>query len=174
MAYVSQTSILFPVSVYENIAYGLPDSSPLRHPENIHNAARQAGIHDFLSSLQDGYNTVLGDGGLSLSGGQAQRVNIARALARRPTLLVLDEPTSALDGENAAIVRQTIRQMMQTAQTQNRRMAIVLVTHNPEMMRVADTILVLDGGTVVAEGTYDQLLRNGGVFTDLVHSTLDE
>lgn len=112
MALVSQHPILFPNTVAENIAYGIPTTSELRSRRNIIAAAREAGIDEFISSLPNGYDTRIGDGGQGLSGGQAQRICIARALARMPQVLILDEPTSALDEENAQLVRGSIRRLM--------------------------------------------------------------
>ncbi|TKA81196.1 hypothetical protein B0A55_02632 [Friedmanniomyces simplex] len=108
---VLQTPTLFAATVAENIAYGLDDGSPYNNLDAVIDAAQQAGIHDFVTSLPLGYDTLIGDGGMGLSGGQAQRVAIARALVRKPSVLVLDEATSALDVESAALVRQTIKEL---------------------------------------------------------------
>lgn len=169
ISYVSQTPFLFPGTIAENIAYGLPDDSPYRRSHYIYRAAKQAGIHDYVSSLSQGYATVVGEGGQALSGGQAQRVSIARALVREPQILVLDEPTSALDAYNAGLIRETITEL--TQKNYNNKygdMAIVLVTHSKDMMRVADNIVVLDEGLKVEEGTYSELLRMRGTFASLV------
>ncbi|KND93820.1 Alpha-factor-transporting ATPase [Tolypocladium ophioglossoides CBS 100239] len=167
-AYVSQSPFLFPATVAENIAYGLAPDSPHRRPESIVLAAQAAGLHDFIASLPRGYNTIVGDGGQALSGGQAQRLSIARALVRRPRLLVLDEPTSALDAENAATIRQAIRELVQRSRRGASAMAIVLVTHSDEMMRVADKIVVLDHGVKVEEGSYRELAQARGPFRQLI------
>ncbi|KAK6201864.1 ATP-dependent permease [Pestalotiopsis sp. IQ-011] len=97
IAYVPQQPFLFPTTIRGNIIYGLPDSSEFLDLANVERAARRAGILDFVMSLSDGFNTLVGDGGQDLSGGQAQRICLARALVRHPKLLILDEPTSALD-----------------------------------------------------------------------------
>ncbi|KAK0385112.1 hypothetical protein NLU13_7590 [Sarocladium strictum] len=173
LAYVSQTPFLFPASIADNIAYGLPDGSPDRQLHAIMRAAEAAGVHEFISSLPDGYATLVGDGGQALSGGQSQRVNIARALIRRPQLLVMDEPTSALDTENAELIRQTIRDLIFQAKRRRTEMAIVLVTHSREMMTVADKIVVMDSGQVVEEGTFPQLWEQGGTFTHLISGGTD-
>ncbi|KAK0712842.1 P-loop containing nucleoside triphosphate hydrolase protein [Lasiosphaeria miniovina] len=114
-------------------------------------AARQAGIHDFIASLPAGYDTAVGEGGQAVSGGQAQRLSIARALARRPRLLVLDEPTSALDAAAAEGVRRVVRDLVSESVRggDGSGMAVVVITHSKEMMRVADTIAMVDQGTVV-------------------------
>jgi ATP-binding cassette subfamily B (MDR/TAP) protein 1 len=163
-AYVPQHPFLFPGTIRENILYGLPDSSTLAY--NLLIASRQAGLHTFVSSLPEGYNTPVGDGsGLSLSGGQMQRVAIARALVRRPKLLVLDEPTSSLDASSAEEIRSVIKALVQE---QGREMAVVVVTHSKEMMKVVDRIAVIQGGVVAEVGTYENLLVKGGCFTALV------
>ncbi|PNH35644.1 hypothetical protein BJF96_g1214 [Verticillium dahliae] len=166
MAFVPQAPFLFPASIAENIAYGLPDASPLRSQASLDHAARAAGIHDFVISLPGGYGTLIGEGGQTLSGGQAQRVCIARALARRPKLLVMDEPTSALDAETAEMVKGTIRGLI--AEAGESGMAVVIVTHAREMMQLAERILVLEDGSVVEEGTCEELRGRNGAFARLV------
>ncbi|KAF5691096.1 ABC transporter [Fusarium denticulatum] len=161
MAYVPQTPFLFPATIAENIVYGLSEVSHLRQFPSILAAARAAGIHEFITTLPDGYNTRVGDGGQALSGGQAQRLSIARALVRKPRLLVLDEPTSALDAESAEMIRHT---MQKIAKKSRRDMAIVVVTHSKEMMAIADRIVVLEDGAKVEEGTYHELLQARGAF----------
>ncbi|KAI0448963.1 P-loop containing nucleoside triphosphate hydrolase protein [Xylaria acuta] len=181
IGYVPQAPFLFPASIAGNIAYGLLEDSPLRTPANIEQAAREAGIHDFIRSLPDGYDTIVGDGGQALSGGQAQRVCIARALARRPKILVLDEPTSALDAESAEGIRRTIQRLLDPDRYSNRdnfvgtgkhhkqeRLCVIMVTHSQEMMRMADRIIVIDLGRVVESGTYGELCEKKGKFAELI------
>jgi ATP-binding cassette subfamily B (MDR/TAP) protein 1 len=112
IAIVSQTPVLFPGSIAENIAYGLSPSSHLTTPDNIRAAAEAAGAAEFIESLPQGYRTIVGEGGTGLSGGQAQRVAIARALIREPDILILDEATSALDVESAGTIRDTIHRLV--------------------------------------------------------------
>ncbi|KAE8861948.1 hypothetical protein PTNB73_07502 [Pyrenophora teres f. teres] len=112
IAIVSQTPVLFPGTIAQNIAYGLSPSLPEASIESIRAAAEAAGVEDFIDSLPQGYNTLVGEGGTGLSGGQAQRLSIARALVRNPDILVLDEATSALDGVSAGVVRDTIRRLV--------------------------------------------------------------
>lgn len=162
VGYVSQTPFLFPDTVATNIAYGLSTVSL----DDVKQAAQEAGIHSFIQSLPQGYRTVLGDGGQALSGGQAQRINIARALVRRPQLLILDEPTSALDAESAALVSSTLQNTMQARGN----MAIVMVTHSIDMMRAADSIIVIADGTNVGEGTYKSLQQTCSEFRHLIHN----
>ena len=151
---VSQTPVLFPASVKDNITYGLESDSPLIcEPALIHSAARMAGIHDFVMSLPCKYETQVGDGELSLSGGQAQRIGLARAFVRKPQVLILDEPTSALDATAAEGIRKVLRELVQRENT-----AVMCVTHDPEMMKAADRIVVLDQGHVEEEGSWAALM----------------
>ncbi|CAG9943042.1 unnamed protein product [Clonostachys rosea f. rosea IK726] len=164
MAYVAQFPFLFPGTISENIIYGLPIDSPYRHMRDIQHAAQAAGVDEWIDSLPQGYHTRVGDGGQALSGGQAQRLGIARALVRRPRLLVMDEPTSALDAESAATIRETIKGLKS-----NRDMGIVVVTHSSEMMSMADRVIMLgQGGVVLQEGGFSELLAEGGPFLRLV------
>jgi ATP-binding cassette subfamily B (MDR/TAP) protein 1 len=112
MAIVSQTPVLFPGTIAENIAYGLSPSLPEASMGSIQAAAEAAGVSEFIDSLPQGYNTLIGEGGTGLSGGQAQRLSIARALVRNPDILILDEATSALDVTSANIIRDTILRLV--------------------------------------------------------------
>ncbi|PHH93247.1 hypothetical protein CDD83_9517 [Cordyceps sp. RAO-2017] len=168
MAYVPQSPFVFPASVVENIAYGLAPDSPYRRGTCVVQAAQAAGLHDFIVSLPQGYNTPVGDGGQALSGGQAQRLSIARALVRQPRLLVMDEPTSALDADSAQTIRQTVRRLVRSGTAWQRDVAVVVVTHSREMMQAADRIVVLESGAKVEEGSYGGLVQRKGPFLQLV------
>ncbi|EPE27653.1 P-loop containing nucleoside triphosphate hydrolase [Glarea lozoyensis ATCC 20868] len=156
LAYVPQQSLLFPTTIHQNIIYGLPEISPLATLSCATQACIDAGIHEFIVSLPNGYHTLLGDGGMGLSGGQAQRICIARALVRRPKVLVLDEATSALDAVSARGVRDVLVRL------RGRGTAVVCVSHDVEMMRVADWVVVVEDGAVVEEGGFEELVRRRG------------
>ena len=131
---------------------------------DIEGAARAAGIHDFILSLPLGYATRIGDGGQGLSGGQAQRIAIARAFLGYPKVIILDEATSALDTESAAVVRRSITHIVKEQQD----MTVIVITHDKEMMKVAERIVVLDKGKVVESGSYEDLARKEGQFSRLI------
>ncbi|EFY91496.1 ABC a-pheromone efflux pump AtrD [Metarhizium acridum CQMa 102] len=169
MAYVPQKPFLFPATIAENIAYGIQSASSQSLLESVIQAAKAAGIHEFIISLPNAYETVVGDGGQTLSGGQSQLVNIARALARRPKLLILDEPTSSLDADSAATVRSAILTLIRSSQGKTRGMAVVVATHCVKMMQVVDEVVLLDAGTKVDQGTYTSLVANRGPLRRLVH-----
>jgi ATP-binding cassette subfamily B (MDR/TAP) protein 1 len=155
---VPQSPLLFPTTILENIIYGLPESSPFHSLEAAQRAATHAGIHSFIMSLDAGYSTLIGDGGMGLSGGQTQRLALARALVRRPKLLILDEATSALDGGNAQLVKELVGRLVGEG------VAVVLVSHSLEMVKVADCVLVLEKGRIVESGGFEELCGRGGVF----------
>lgn len=158
IAIVPQTPVMFPLTVAQNIAYGLDEKSPLADMKSIREAATVAGIDEFISSLPEGYDTVIGMGGTGLSGGQAQRVAIARAIVRKPRLLILDEATSGLDAESVVVVRSMVREM-----SKNGDCGVLVVTHEREMMRMCEDIIVLGrGGAVVETGGFDDLLTKKG------------
>ena len=165
---VPQTPVLFPTTLYENIVYGIPEKSSYRSIKNVRNAARQAGIDDWISTLPQTYDTLVGEDGGGLSGGQAQRVAIARVLVRDVKCLVLDECTSALDTESAALVRDTIVRVTKDKRENGGGMTVIMITHNIEMMRIADDVVMLDKGSVAEEGGFDDLMRRKGSFWKLV------
>jgi ATP-binding cassette subfamily B (MDR/TAP) protein 1 len=169
-AYVPQHPFLFPATIRENIVYGLHADSPYRDLDSVVAAAKLACIHDFIISLPEGYSTPVGEGGMGLSGGQAQRVSIARALVRKPKLLVLDEPTSSLDAEGAEGVREAIQGLMgQSRQGEGGEgLTIVAITHSREMMKIVSRIVVMDEGFVAEEGGFEELLARRGNFTALL------
>ncbi|KAK5573661.1 ATP-dependent permease [Exophiala xenobiotica] len=156
IAIVPQTPVLFSATVRENITYGLQTGTSLVSATCIESAARAAGIHEFIQSLPQGYATIIGDGGLGVSGGQGQRIVVARALIRDPKILILDEATSALDHESAGVIRDSIINLIRTKEG---KMTVVVVTHAKEMMSFADHVIVLENGSVAEEGAYQELLR---------------
>jgi ATP-binding cassette subfamily B protein len=152
ISYVPQEPLLFHRSVSENIAYGNPGVSRAK----IIQAAKLAHAHGFISSLKDGYDTIVGERGVKLSGGQRQRIAIARAILKDAPILILDEATSALDSESEALIQDALWQLME------KRTAIV-IAHRLSTIQKMDRILVLDQGEIVEQGTHAELLkhRNG-------------
>ncbi len=146
---VPQDTVLFNHTIYYNIAYGCPRASK----EQVIAAARQANIHEFISQLPDGYETLVGERGLKLSGGEKQRVAIARTLLKNPQILVFDEATSALDSHTEQIINQQLRQISQHRTT-------LVIAHRLSTIVDADCIIVLDNGQLVEQGTHAQLLAN--------------
>lgn len=167
---VPQTPILLPGTVRENIVYGLQPGPKSISASRIEAAAHMAGIHEFIQSLPQGYATTIGEGGIGMSGGQAQRVVIARALVRNPRILILDEPTSALDDESAGIIKNSIVRLMQEKQG---RLTVILVAHSKAMMSFADHVIVMDEGCVAEQGSYAELLGRGGKLSEMLHNRPD-
>ena len=153
---VSQHPHLFDASIAENIRYGRAATSDV----DIRSAAKAANVHEFIMSLPLGYDTQIGENASLLSGGQAQRIQIARALARPSRVLLLDECTSSLDRENKVAVLETIRGAKEGRTT-------VVVTHDLEAMLMCDRIVVVQDGSVVEEGRYEELVEMKGVFASL-------
>jgi ATP-binding cassette, subfamily B, bacterial len=153
IAMVLQPPLLFPLSARDNIAYGRPGADD----QAIEQAARAARIHDVIASLPEGYDTVLGESGASLSEGEKQRITIARALLRDAPILILDEPSSALDVQTEALVMAGIDRLMEGRTT-------FLIAHRLSTVRRCDSIVVLEGGVIVEQGTLPELLNRDGFF----------
>ncbi len=156
IGYVSQEPYLFHGTVAENIRYGRPDADR----EAIREAARRAGAHEFVSTLAQGYDTIVGERGVKLSGGQRQRVAIARALLTDPEILVLDEATSHVDNETEALIQRNLSELAADRTT-------FAVAHRLSTVRGADRVLVLDDGELVEQGTHEDLLARDGLYADL-------
>ena len=149
---VPQDPVLLKGSIAFNIAYGCEDLSK----DDIESAARVAGIYGFVMSLPDGFQTEVGERGVTLSGGQRQRIAIARAIVRDPRILIMDEATSSLD----AAVEQEIQEAMKKAMSGR---TSIVIAHRLATVREADRILVIDRGRIVEEGTHEVLKEAGGL-----------
>jgi len=155
---VLQDNLLFAASVRENIAHGAPDAGP----EEIVAAAKLANAHDFVMALPQGYDTVLGERGVTLSQGQRQRLAIARAAIRKAPILILDEPMTGLDKTNEQAVVESLERLDYGCTT-------FLITHDLRHAARADSILYLEGGRIVEQGNHEQLLRANGRYAALYH-----
>lgn len=158
IAVVTQETYLVHDTIRENLRYGKPDATD----EELETAARAAAIHEHIASLPEGYDTVVGERGYKLSGGEKQRISIARAILKNPRILILDEATSSLDTQSERLVQSALNSLMKGRTT-------FAVAHRLSTIRNADQILVLKDGQIVEKGTHEDLLSHNGEYARLYH-----
>ena len=151
-----QDTVLFNDTIYYNILYADPDTSEAE----VHRAAKMAHIHDFIESLPDGYDTLVGERGLKLSGGEKQRVAIARTILKNPRILIFDEATSALDSKSEKAILAALKEISQDHTT-------LVIAHRLSTIIDADEILVLENGRIVENGNHDALLERKGIYANM-------
>lgn len=160
-SFVFQNVYLFHDTVANNIRFGQPDASM----ENVITAAKKACCHDFIMALPDGYNTVIGENGTSLSGGEKQRISIARAIMKDAPIIILDEATANVDPENE-------KELMAAVQALTKEKTILMIAHRLKTIRNADQIFVIDKGRIVQNGTHDELMKQDGIYQRFVDSRI--
>ena len=153
---VQQDVYLFNSSIKENILYGRLDATD----EEVYEAAKRANIHDYVMTLENGYDTVIGERGVKFSGGQKQRLSIARVFLKNPSILILDEATSALDNTTEILIQQALDELCKGRTT-------LVVAHRLSTIKNADEIAVVAEGKIKEKGTHDELLAKGGIYADL-------
>ncbi|MEI6888523.1 MAG: ABC transporter ATP-binding protein [Bacteroidales bacterium] len=158
IGFVLQETVLFAGSILDNIAYGRPGATPME----IIEAARMANAHEFILQMPHGYDSTVGERGLTLSGGQRQRIGIARAIVRNAPILILDEPTAALDTESEKLVMEALERLMKGR-------TVITIAHRLSTIRNADKIVVLKGGLIAEEGSHDELIILNEIYAGLYH-----
>jgi ATP-binding cassette subfamily B protein len=153
---VTQETYLFHATVRENLLYAKPDATQ----EELEAAARAAAIHERITELEEGYDTLVGERGYRMSGGEKQRLAIARVILKDPRILILDEATSALDTTSERLVQQALEPLMEGRTT-------IAIAHRLSTILAADVIFVVDRGRLVEQGTHEELLRRGGLYARL-------
>jgi ATP-binding cassette subfamily B protein len=163
IAIVNDDPFLFSATVHENIAYARPDASR----EDVEEAARRAQAYDFIAALPDGFDTRIGERGLTVSGGQRQRIAIARALLANPRILILDDATSSVDASTEQEIKNALREVMAGRTT-------FVIAHRLSTIALADEIVVLEGGRIAAHGTHDELLDASPLYREIVEKGLPD
>lgn len=156
-SFVFQNVYLFHDTIADNIRFGQPEA-PM---EDVIAAAKKACCHDFIMALPDGYNTVIGEGGASLSGGEKQRISIARAMMKDAPVIFLDEATANVDPENEHDLMEAIRALTNEK-------TVIMIAHRLKTVEHADQILVIDQGKIVQQGTHAELLSQEGIYRNFI------
>ncbi|HKB48364.1 MAG TPA: ATP-binding cassette domain-containing protein, partial [Ktedonobacterales bacterium] len=160
---VTQETYLFHTSVRENLRYAKPDATDAE----LEAAARAAAIHDRIMELPEGYDTTVGERGYKLSGGEKQRIAIARVILKDPRILILDEATSALDTHSERLIQSALEGLMHNRTT-------IAIAHRLSTILAADQILVVDGGRIVERGTHAELLERSGLYAQLYNEQFSQ
>ena len=158
-SFVFQNVYLFHDTIANNIRFGEPDASM----DKVIAAAKKACCHDFISALPDGYNTVIGEGGASLSGGEKQRISIARAIMKDAPVIILDEATANVDPENERDLMNAIKELTQEK-------TVIMIAHRLKTVRNADQIVVIDKGRIAEQGKHEELVKLGGIYARFIES----
>ena len=153
---VLQEPLLFSSTIYNNILYGKLDASP----EEVEEAARAANAHEFISELPNGYQTVVGELGTKISGGERQRIAVARAFLRDAPILILDEPTSSIDSRTESVILEALERLMEGRTT-------IVIAHRLSTIRAVDEVLVMHEGRLVQRGTHEELVDQSGLYRQL-------
>ena len=159
---VTQETYLFHDTILTNLTYARPEASRAE----VEAAARAANIHQFVDDLPDGYDTIVGERGYRLSGGEKQRIALARVILKDPRLLVLDEATSSLDSESEALIQDALKSVMAGRTS-------IVIAHRLSTILAADLILVFDRGRIIERGTHAELIAQGGLYASLYHTQFD-
>ena len=160
---VTQETYLFHDTIRTNLLYAKPDATQ----EEIESAAKAANIHDFIMGLEDGYDAIVGERGYRLSGGEKQRIAIARVILKNPRILVFDEATSHLDSQSEALIQDALSRIMQGRTS-------IVIAHRLSTILAADQILVMDRGEIVERGTHDELLVKDGLYANLYETQFSQ
>ncbi|HRJ54679.1 MAG TPA: ABC transporter ATP-binding protein [Anaerolineales bacterium] len=160
---VTQETYLFHDTIRTNLTYAKPDATQ----EEIETAAKAANIHNFIMDLADGYDTIVGERGYRLSGGEKQRIALARVILKNPRILVLDEATSSLDSESEALIQDALKRVMAGRTS-------IVIAHRLSTILAADLILVMDRGRIVERGTHEELLALGGLYSQLYETQFNK
>jgi ATP-binding cassette subfamily B protein len=159
---VLQNNVLFSGTTRENLLWGDKNATE----EQMIQAAKDAQAYDFIMSFPDGFDTHLEQGGVNVSGGQKQRLCIARAMLRKPSVLILDDSTSAVDSATEALIRESFYHNLKDT-------TVILIAQRISSVRNADAILVLDEGTIAGLGTHEELMRSNRIYQEIYHSQLE-
>ena len=156
IAYVSQDSFLFNTSIRENIRMGKPSASN----EDVENIARKSGCYDFIMDLENGFDTIVGGSGAHISGGERQRISIARAMLKNAPILILDEATAYTDPENEAVIQRSVSEL-------SKEKTLIVIAHRLSTITNADQIVVIKDGNIEAKGTHTELLNSSNLYKNM-------
>lgn len=161
ISYVSQDNFLFDISIKENIRIAKPDATD----EEIVEMAKKSGCHEFIINLENGYDTIVGEGGSHLSGGERQRISIARAMLKNAPIVILDEATSYIDAENESIIQESISNLVKGK-------TLIMIAHRLRTVTNVDEIFVIENGKINSKGTHNELIENSKLYNEMWDSAI--